>query len=174
MIKVIAFDLVGVLVHEKDVDLTVEQARLERLFDAYDEPVNEEARLLRIDDVRKATLAIFNKLYEIKYPNLFEILRDKYKDIRIIIMSNHVSYIKDYLEENFKPDDIYLSSLIGLAKPNKDYFNYVLDKENINPEEMLFLDDREKNVLSSKELGINTIFVNSDTNILEEIEKHML
>lgn len=77
MIKVIAFDLVGVLVTEKDVDLTKEQARLERLFDAYDEPVNNEASLLRIEDIKQATLDIFNKLYEIKNPALFQELRDK-------------------------------------------------------------------------------------------------
>ncbi|MBR6113218.1 MAG: HAD-IA family hydrolase [Bacilli bacterium] len=173
MIKVVAFDLVGVLVSEKDVNLTKEQERLERLFDAYDEPVDEEARLLRIDDIKKATLDIFNKLYEIKNPDLFRYLKDNY-NVRIVIASNHVSYIKDYLIDNFNPDDIYLSSLIGLAKPNKDYFKYILDKENIKPNELLFLDDREKNIANSSELGINTIFVNSKTNILEEIKKFMI
>ena len=173
MIKVIAFDLVGVLVKEKDVNLTKEQARLESLFDAYDEPVDEEARLLRIEDIKKATLDIFNKLYEIKNPRLFEELKAKY-DVRIVIASNHVSYIVDYLKDNFKPDNIYLSSMIGLAKPNKEYFLYILDKENIKPDELLFLDDRENNIINSSELGINTIRVYPDTNILEEIKKHML
>ena len=173
MIKVIAFDLVGVLVREKDVDLTKEQARLERLFDAYDEPVDEEARLLRIDDTKQATLAIFNKLYEIKHPDLFKIIKDKY-DVRIVIASNHVSYIMDYLKDNFNPDDIYLSSIIKVAKPHKEYFEYILDKENISPNELLFLDDKEMNILNSNSLGINTIKVNKDTDLLEEIAKFMV
>ena len=32
MIKVIAFDLVGVLVTERDIDLTTEEDKLERMF----------------------------------------------------------------------------------------------------------------------------------------------
>ena len=32
MIKIIAFDFVGVLVHEKDIDLTDEENKLERMF----------------------------------------------------------------------------------------------------------------------------------------------
>ena len=32
MIKVIAFDLVGVLVNEKDIELTLEEDKLERMF----------------------------------------------------------------------------------------------------------------------------------------------
>ena len=174
MIKVIAFDLVGVLVTERDVDLTKEQAKLESLFDAYNDEVNDVANILKNDDIKKATLDIFNKLYEIQYPDLFKQIRKKYKKVRIVIASNHVSYIKDYLEEKFKPDEIYLSSLIGLAKPNKDYFLYLLSKEGINPDEMLFIDDKELNIINSSELGIRTIKVNKETKLLEEIKKHMI
>jgi putative hydrolase of the HAD superfamily len=174
MIKVIAFDLVGVLVHEQDVDLTKEQAALERLFDAFDEPVNNLASELRIDDIRQATLDIFNKLYKIEDPNLFNKLREKYPNTRIVIASNHVSHMKEYLDKHFNPDKVYLSSLIGLGKPNPEYFQYIIDKENIKPEELLFLDDREDNISSAKSLGINTIKVNKDINMLEEIKKHMI
>ena len=174
MIKVIAFDLVGVLVHEQDVDLTKEQAALERLFDAFDEPVNELARTFNIDDVKKATLDIFNKLYKIEDPDLFNKVREAYPNIKIVIASNHVSHMKDYLDEHFNPDTIYLSSIIGLGKPNPEYFKYILDKENISPEEMLFLDDKDLNIINSSELGINTIKVSKDTNILEEIKKYMI
>ncbi len=174
MIKVIAFDLVGVLVHEQDVDLTKEQAALERLFDAFDEPVNELASSLKIENIRQATLDIFNKLYKIEDPDLFNKIRDKYPNISIVIASNHVSHMKEYLEKHFNPDKIYLSSLIGIGKPNPEYFKYILDKENINPEELLFLDDKDGNINSAKSLGINTIKVNSNTNILEEIEYKMI
>lgn len=80
----------------------------------------------------------------------------------------------DYLKSNFNPDNIYLSSLIGIAKPNKEYFQYILDNENILPTELLFLDDKERNINNSSELGINTIKVNKDTNLLEEINKFMI
>ncbi len=174
MIKVIAFDLVGVLIHEMDVDLTKEQERLERLFDAFDKPVIDEAQVLNIDDVRQATLDIFNKLYEVADPNLFDKIRALYPDKRIVIASNHVSYMMEYLKEHFNPDKIYLSSLIGLGKPNPEYFKYIVDKEDIKPNELLFLDDRNDNVTSASSLGINTIKVNPDTNILEEIKRYMI
>lgn len=174
MIKVIAFDLVGVLVHEQDVDLTKEQAALERLFDAYGGQVNDFDSSFRMDEIKKVTLDIFNKLYKIKDPSLFNKIREKHPDIRIVIASNHVSYITDYLKHNFNPDNIYLSSVIGFAKPYKEYFEYILEKEKIKPEEMLFLDDKERNITNASNIGINTIKVTKDTNILEEIERHMI
>ena len=41
----------------------------------------------------------------------------------------------------------------------------------ISPEELLFLDDNEKNISSAKEIGINTIYVKKDIALYDEILK---
>ena len=59
--------------------------------------------------------------------------------------------IKHYL------DELYVSYKIGALKPSKHFFEYILDKENVKPEETLFIDDGPKNVEAAKSIGVNTI-----------------
>ena len=76
MIKVIAFDLVGVLVNERDIVLSDEEEKLERLFgpnlsdDDYlkkaNKIVNDETNIIDI------TGALINKLYKVKDKDLFK------------------------------------------------------------------------------------------------------
>ena len=50
----------------------------------------------------------------------------------------------------------------------------ILDKYNINSNNVLFLDDNKDNIESSGEMGINTILVNKNMNIYDEICKYMI
>ena len=61
--------------------------------------------------------------------------------------------IKHYL------DELYVSYKIGALKPSTQFFEFILDKENVKPEEVLFIDDGPRNVESAKSMGINTIQV---------------
>lgn len=175
MIKVIAFDLVGTLVKERDIDLTELESKLERLFGPN---ISDEEYIEKVldnfnskEEVVNKTLDICNKLYEIKYPNLIKNLIKKYPNIKIIIATNHLTYIKDYLKTNFKLINEYIiSSDIHLIKPNKEYYLYMLKKYNIKPCELLFIDDNQDNIDSANSLEIRTIKVNKDTDIIKEIE----
>ena len=177
MIKVIAFDLVGVLVKEKDIKLTNKEEKLERLFgDNYSDLdyLNTAKEIMNNEQtIIKTTKEVINKLYEIKHKDLFKIIKEKY-NIKIIIATNHVSYVKEYILNNLDNnylDDIIISAEINKIKPNKDFYNYILNKHKIKPQELLFLDDNINNINGAKELGINTIKVDKRTNLLKEIEK---
>ena len=176
MIKVIAFDLVGVLVKEKDIILTNEESKLERLFgDNYSdldylntakEIINDESKII------KTTKEIIDKLYEIKHIDLFKKIKEKY-NTKIIIATNHISYVKKYILNNFDNkyiDDIIISAEINEIKPNINFYKHILNKYNIEPQELLFLDDNINNINGAKELGINTIKVEKETDILNEIK----
>lgn len=63
-----------------------------------------------------------------------------------------VKWIKE-LFDNF--DGIVLSGTIGKAKPNKDIFEYVLEKFGLNADECLFIDDSPKNISAAKSVGID-------------------
>ena len=61
-------------------------------------------------------------------------------------------------------DEVYASNLIGISKPDPDFYWHILNKEGIKPEDTVFVDDTEENVLSAREIGINSIlFINSDS-----------
>lgn len=180
MIKVIAFDFVGVLVSEKDVNLSETEDRLERLFgpnisdeDYLNIGCKYEKNKKKLIDITKD---IINKLYKINDLDLFKNIKKIDKNIKIVIATNHVSYIREYFKDNFDNkylDDIIISSEIHEIKPNKEFYRYILNKYDLNPEELLFLDDNESNILGAKAMGINTIKVDKNMDILKEIKNSL-
>jgi putative hydrolase of the HAD superfamily len=51
----------------------------------------------------------------------------------------------------------YYSYEIGLRKPTKEIFKYILEDSNLDPDETLFIDDSNQNIKTAKELGLNCI-----------------
>lgn len=180
MIKVIAFDLVGVLVTERDIDLTTEENKLERMFGSNinDSDYLMEARKIIDKDsiLMRTTEELIDKLYKVKDENLFRKIKEKYNNVKIIIATNHVSFVRNFIGENLGVDyldDVLISAEIHKVKPNSDFYNHILDKFDLKPEELLFLDDNIDNIDGAEKLGINTIKVNKDTDLYSEIIKFL-
>lgn len=177
MIKVIAFDLVGVLITEKDIILNDTEEKIERLFGANesDEDYINQAELITNENIIDITKNIINKLYVVRDKDIFRKIKEKYQ-VKIIIATNHVFFIKDYIINNLdieNIDDIIISAKINKVKPNKEFYEYILDKYNIKNNELLFIDDNIENIKSAESININVIKVNKDTDILESIKKYM-
>lgn len=56
-----------------------------------------------------------------------------------------------------KFDHSFYSCELGYAKPSADYFRAVMRALPFEPQELLFIDDREANVSSAAALGINAV-----------------
>ena len=54
-------------------------------------------------------------------------------------------------------DSLYLSYKLGVMKPNKKIFQYIIDNEKIQPSESLFIDDGERNINAARLLGFKTL-----------------
>ena len=176
MIKVIAFDLVGVLVKEIDFPLN----EIERLFG----PNKSDSEFLRyvkenisntsdseiIDTINK----IINSIYEIKFDlgNL-KFLKEKHPDIKFIVATNHLSCVRGYILNTFGNvfEKIYISANMNMIKPDKEFYTSLLLDLNVSPHEMLFLDDSKINIDGANECNIQTIHVTKEMNVLKEIEK---
>ncbi len=52
-------------------------------------------------------------------------------------------------------DGLAFSAPLKITKPNKEIFEYVLNEYGLNPEETVFIDDREDNILGAQKAGIN-------------------
>lgn len=93
-------------------------------------------------------------------------LRKKY---RLLLLSNtnyihiNISLPKELEKFGLTMDDLfdkcYYSYLMGAVKPNADIFEMMLMDAKLKPEECLFLDDGDKNIVTAKKLGINTYHV---------------
>ncbi len=84
------------------------------------------------------------------------------KRFKLILLSNtndmHIDFIKSNVSfyEDFKScfDQFYLSQEIQLRKPNKDIFDFVLESNNLKPEQCFFVDDTKENTDMAESLGI--------------------
>lgn len=93
---------------------------------------------------------------------LLEMAREHY---RTFLLSNtnaihyptYTRYMKDTygyssLSKLFERD--YLSHEVGMRKPDPGIFNFVLEENNLNPRETLFIDDTERHVEGARKTGI--------------------
>ena len=129
MIKVIAFDLIGVLSYEKDIKLSTEEQKLERLFGpniSNEEYLKQASNILKEKSpIMLITKNIINKLYYTKNNYIFTKLNKAYPNIKLIIATNHISYIKEYINKSFDTtylDDIIVSADINAIRPNNDFY----------------------------------------------------
>lgn len=176
MIKVIAFDFVGVLVNEKDIELSNIEEKLERMFgpNLDDSTYLCKAKKLIKNDsnIINITYDLIDKLYKVKDENIFKKIKENYNNIKIIIATNHVSFVRKYINKSFNVDyldDIIISAEINEIKPNSGFYKYILNKYKINPCELLFIDDNNDNIKGAEKIGIKTIKVEKNTDIFKEI-----
>ncbi|NCD69241.1 HAD family hydrolase [Mucilaginibacter agri] len=66
-------------------------------------------------------------------------------------------------------DGIVVSGEEKLRKPSRDFYQILLDRYRINPEETVFIDDNYRNVLAAREMGIPTIHFTSAAALEEEL-----
>lgn len=87
----------------------------------------------------------------------------KEKKYKLILLSNtnasHIDFIKENVEffNDFKNcfDAFYLSHEINLRKPGTTIFDFVIDKNNLNPENCLFIDDTKENTDTASKMGFH-------------------
>ena len=112
-------------------------------------------------------------LKEIPQRNLDTIRRLREKGYRVCLLSNtnpfffewaesgafdsHGNPIRDYF------DSIYVSFQCKLLKPSREIYEHVLRSEGIRPENLLFIDDSQRNTEAAAALGIHTLQVETNT-----------
>ena len=97
-----------------------------------------------------------------------DILRKlKVQGYKLILLSNTNPFMMSWglsgefdgngnsLESYF--DSLYLSYKLGVMKPNKKIFQYIIDNEKIQPGESIFIDDGERNINAARLLGFKTL-----------------
>ena len=67
-------------------------------------------------------------------------------------------------------DEVYASNLMGISKPDSDFYRYILKKEGIKPENTVFIDDSEENILSAQKIGINSILFTDSDSLKQQIK----
>lgn len=175
IVNAIAFDLVGVLIYEKNIKLSNTEQILERKFgsininDDYYRYANNKTGLSRLE-INKAAFNIIKKLYALKDPLLFT----KIPPLKFALATNHLSIINKWLYKsgfvkNF--DQIIISANVKTEKPKKKFFNLISLKLNERPENILFIDDNILNVNAAKKYHFQTLWLKKNMSLSQEILK---
>jgi len=98
-------------------------------------------------------------------------LRKKYNVFALSNTSKLRSSVdrKRGLFNNF--DRVFLSCDIGMLKPDKRIYYYVLRKTGFKSKEVLFIDNDKKNIASAKKVGMNVILFRNDRDLFKRLNK---
>ena len=98
-----------------------------------------------------------------------ELLLELKKDYRIYLFSNtneiHLKGFREIIGDSFGDPDLlekvfdktYYSHLIGLRKPNPEAFQFILDDQDLEPADVLFIDDSIQHIEAASKMGIQTV-----------------
>jgi FMN phosphatase YigB (HAD superfamily) len=98
---------------------------------------------------------------------------EKYEDTNVLneisipmgILSNFNSTLEVKLQHFFGPifKDIFVSEVIGLSKPSKDFFQYALNNLKINPKDIIYVGDSFKlDFNPANEIGFTTFVIDRE------------
>ena len=99
------------------------------------------------------------------------------KDVKCYVATRQEKYRLKYLWEDIGLknyfDGVFCTCDIGYDKKDPEFFHYVFKELNLEPQEILFFDDGEKNIDNAKSLGIRAYHYDN-IDILKEQTKDII
>lgn len=96
------------------------------------------------------------------------------EEVELAMLNNEARELNDYRIERFALGlyfDVFLSSCyLGLRKPDAKIFKLALDVLQRDPEEVVFIDDREQNCAAAEALGIHAIPYHDEAQCVQALE----
>jgi len=125
-------------------------------------------------NIDRITLAkIFSEIFSENIV-LTKLLPELKRNYKLFLLSNtniihkkfgwgHYEFLKHF-------DKLFLSYEIGAVKPEEEIYNYVIQSIDLNPDEVLYIDDIEEYVNVAKKLGWNATQFKSNEKLIEDFE----
>lgn len=107
--------------------------------------------------------------------NNFEYIKDlRKRGYKLFLLTNitedSYNYINELININEKFDGGIYSYQEHLIKPDYDIYNLLINRFNLNKDETIFFDDKEKNVKAANEVGIKSYVFTSINDIEINLE----
>ncbi len=178
MIKAIIFDLGGVCITDGDVSanetvrkLNFPKAKVEEWWNSNDHlfftgKISEDQfwrnLLIRVKSgITVETLEKKFRMFCKSFPEVFELIKKLKKHYKLAILTNNSEEWLTFQNKKFdfkrKFDVIVSSHEIGVQKPNKKIYRFILGKLNCNANECIFIDNKRRNLKPAKQIGMKII-----------------
>jgi HAD superfamily hydrolase (TIGR01509 family) len=109
------------------------------------------------DQFRKAWLSILPNVI----PGSPDLINQLSREYRLMLLSNtnelHLRRSVEILPALKRFERLFVSYEIGLIKPDRGIYQYVLDHVDVPAQRILFIDDLEKNIQAAREVGMQGI-----------------
>jgi len=106
--------------------------------------------------------------------DLIKILKQKFKII--LFSDNYVDVVKkissDLKDLKIYFDDCLFSCDLKMRKTEIGMYKLLVKKSNVNPKDMIFIDDQEKNFKFAKDLGIKCILYKDYEHLVNELNNN--
>lgn len=190
MIKNIIFDIGGIILDDSDDNLSkVLGEDVSSLISRIHGPIFKEYLAGKIDYSSYLNYFKDDDDYEI----IKKVISKDNLPITLPLLKNNYDYIKSlkdkaynlYLLSNiFKESFEYLNTIIDidsifdggvysyqekLLKPNKEIFELIVNRYNLNKDETIYFDDMNKNIIAGNEFGIKSILFKSIDDVKNNI-----
>lgn len=70
-------------------------------------------------------------------------------------------------------DGIFCSAEMGLKKPEKEYYELIIQKLRIDPDSLIYFDDSSENIQIAQSLGIHVVLYRDYDDFAHEREKFL-
>ena len=95
-------------------------------------------------------------------------------DYQIGLLSNAWSGARDLLTRKYNFLDLFeisvFSAEVKMAKPDADFYQWMMEKLNVQFEESIFIDDFIENIHAANALGVQTVHFKDTDQAIEEIK----
>ena len=105
---------------------------------------------------------------------LVDYIRGLKRNYTTALLSNALSDLRELVTQVWRIEDAFhhvvISAEVGLMKPDAAIYELALEKIGCAPQEALFVDDVEENVLAAQEVGMQAIRFQGREETIEEVE----
>ena len=131
--------------------------RFERGEITFDEHARDVIKTLKLDISITELTQIYNSVIA-PSSNMFPIVSQISKTYRIALASNtsepHWKYAQQFLPFSSLLNPVIVSYLAGALKPEKAFYDKLLNESGLPADRILFIDDLETNVEGARKVGI--------------------
>ena len=96
----------------------------------------------------------------------------KAQGLKTAVLSNIFKFEADVIRENKGYDgfdEVILSYEVGSEKPEAEIYALTVNKLNLRPEECLFIDDKQENLVPAEKLGMKTILFKNPKQAVKDV-----
>lgn len=182
-----------------DFDRIYSQSRQTKLFDRFEtgkispeEFIDELRGLAQIQADDEQVINAWNAMLLDLPKSRLKLIESLKNDYRVLLFSNtnaiHYKAFQKLVREEYHPEGlspffhkVYFSHEVGLRKPNTAAFEYVLNENQLQAEETIFIDDSEQHIEGAQKTGIRAYHKKEGEcitelvpGILTELNKHSI